>query len=222
MTLEQVPLSAYGGGLIGLPTENIVLSVVALDPNGTATSNSFNDVFDSGAMVVGSGQLTFRPFGLVGHQDVGFSWSNKERYSLEQDPSNLLRLLLQTQFPRLGDPGPILGQILERFFRGLIIPAAPGNRESSSWSVSYAFDQYLWQPKGDEKHGVGVFFSAGASDGNPNPIKWAFLAGVGGKGIPGRVDDSFGLGVARTQFGGAFLPLLRDRLGLGLDHEDAL
>ncbi len=222
MTLEQVPLSAYGGGVIALPTENVVLSAIALDPNGTATSNSFSNVFDSGVMVVGSGQLTVKPFDLVGHQNVGFSWSNKERYSLEQDPSNLLRLLLQTQFPRLGDPGPILGQILERFFPGLIVPAAPANRESSSWSVSYAFDQYLWQPKGDTKHGIGVFFSAGASDGNPNPIKWAFLAGVGGKGVPGRADDSYGIGVARTQFSGAFLPLLRDRLDLGLNHEDAL
>ena len=54
------------------------------------------------------------------------------------------------------------------------------------------------------------------------PIKWAFLAGVGGKGVPGRADDSYGIGVARTQFSGAFLPLLRERLDLGLDHEDAL
>jgi porin len=221
MTLEQVPLSAYGGGVIALPSENVVLSAIALDPNGTATSNSFSNAFDNGVMVVGSGQLTIKPFDLVGHQNVGFSWSNKERYSLEQDPSNILRLLLQTQFPRLGDPGPILEQILERFFPGLIVPAAPANRESSSWSVSYAFDQYLWQPKGDTKHGIGVFFSAGASDGNPNPIKWAFIAGVGGKGVPGRADDSYGVGVARTQLSGAFLPLLRDRLDLGLDHEDA-
>jgi porin len=222
MTLEQVPLSAYGGGLIALPTKDIVLSAIALDPGGTASSNSFSDVFDTGAMIVGTGQLTFRPFDLVGHQNVGFSWSDKERYSLEQDPANLLRLLLQTQFPRLADPGPILGQILERFFPNLIVPAEPPNRKSSSWSVSYAFDQYLWQPKGDDKHGIGVFFSAGASDGNPNPIKWAFLAGVGGKGVPGRTDDSYGIGVARTQFSGAFVPLLRERLGLGLEHEDAL
>jgi porin len=87
--------------------------------------------------------------------------------------------------------------------------------------VSYALDQYLWQPKGDDKHGIGVFLSAGASDGNPNPIKWAFLAGVGGKGVPGRPDDSYGVGVARTQLSGAFVPFLRDRLNLGLDHEDA-
>jgi len=222
MTLEQVPLSAYGGGVIGLPTQDIVLSLVALDPGGTATSNSFNNVFDDGAMVVGSGQVTIKPFDLAGHQNVGFSWSNKDRYSLEQDPSNLLRLLLQTQFPRLADPGPILGEILERFFPRLIVPAEPANRKSSSWSLSYAADQYFWQPKGDTKHGVGVFFSAGASDGNPNPIKWAFLAGIGGKGVPGRTDDSYGIGVARTQFSSAFIPLLREGLGLGLEHEDAL
>jgi porin len=29
------------------------------------------------------------------------------------------------------------------------------------------------------------------------------------------------VGVARTQFSGAFLPFLRERLNLGLDHEDA-
>ncbi len=136
-------------------------------------------------MIVGSGQLTYKPFDLVGHQNVGFSWSNKERYSLEQDPANLLRLLLQAQFPRLGDPGPILEQILERFFPGLLVPTVPPNRESSSWSVSYAVDQYLWQPKGDDKHGIGVFLSAGASDGNPNPIKWAFLAGRRRQRSPG-------------------------------------
>jgi porin len=222
MTLEQVPLSAYGGGVIVLPTPSITLSVVALDPNGTATSNSFDDAFNNGAMVVGSGQMTITPHDLVGHQSVGFSWSNKERYSLEQDPSKLATLLLQTQFPRLGNPGPALEQILARFFPGLLVPAQPANRTSSTWSVSYAMDQYLWQPSGDDKHGIGIFLSVGASDGNPNPIKWALLAGVGGMGVgSSRPDDSYGLGLARTQFSSAFVPFLRDNLNLGLDHEDA-
>jgi porin len=119
------------------------------------------------------------------------------------------------------DPGPILEQILARFFPGLVVPAQPANQKSSSWSVNYAFDQYLWQPAGDPKHGIGVFATVGASDGNPNPIKYAFLVGVGGKGVPSRPDDSYGAGIARTQFSSAFLPLLRQRLDLGLDHEDA-
>jgi porin len=66
-----------------------------------------------------------------------------------------------------------------------------------------------------------VFFSAGTSDGNPNPIKYAFIAGLGGKGVPGRTDDSYGMGFARTQFSSAFVPFLRERLGLGLEHEDS-
>ena len=223
MSLEQVPLSAYGGGAIALPTKDSILSIVALDPNGKATSNSFDDIFNNGVMLVGSGQLTIRPYGLLGHQNLGFSWSNKERFSLDQDPSNIATLLLQEQFPRLADPGPYLERILARFFPGLLEPTQPANRTSSSWSVSYAFDQYLWQPANDAKHGVGIFISVGASDGNPNPIKWAFLAGVGGKGVvSSRLDDSFGFGWARTQFSSAFLPYLRDSLNLGLDHEDAV
>jgi porin len=223
MTLEQVPLSAYGGGVIALPTKNTLFSLVALDPNGKATSNSFDNAFNNGVMLVGSGQLTISPHDLLGHQNLGFSWSNKERFSLDQDPSNIARLLLQNQYPGLGDPGPILEQILARFFPGLIAPTQPANRTSSTWSVSYAFDQYLWQPAGDTKHGVGVFFSVGTSDGNPNPIKWAFMGGIGGKGVgSSRPDDSYGVGLARTQFSSAFVPYLRDNLNLGLDYEDAV
>jgi porin len=222
MTLEQVPVSAFGGGVIALPTPDITLSVLALGSDGTPTNNNVGDSFSSGTMVVGSAQVTIKPFGLVGHQNFGFSWNNQERFSLEQNPSNLALILLQSRFPRLEEPGPILEQILARFFPGLIVPTVPANRESSSWSVSYAFDQYLWQPAGDPKHGIGVFFSAGASDGNPNPIKYSFLAGLGGKGmVPGRPNDTFGLGVARTQFSSAFFPFLRERLSLGLEHEDS-
>src|SRR5271155_5841375 len=222
MTLEQVPVSAFGGGIIVLPTEGTTLSLLALGSDGTATNNNVGDAFSNGTMVVGSGQVTIKPFGLIGHQNFGFTWTNQERFSLEQDPSNLALILLQSRFPRLGDPGPILEQILARFFPGLLVPTVPANRESSSWSVNYAFDQYLWQPAGDAKHGIGVFFAAGASDGNPNPIKYAFIAGLGGKGmVPGRADDTFGLGIARTQFSSAFIPFLRERLDLGLDHEDS-
>ena len=223
MTLEQVPISAFGGGVIVLPREDIILSALALDPNGTPTSDSLGDAFSKGAMVVGSGQVTIRPFGLVGHQNLGFSWSDKDRFSLSQDPSNIARLLLEERFPRLGNPGPILTNVLARSFPGLLVPTQPANRKSSSWAMYYAFDQYFWQPEGDPKRGIGMFFSFGVSDGNPNPIKYAFIAGIGGKGVvPGRADDTFGLGIARTQFSNDFVPFLRQQLSLGLQHEDAL
>ena len=221
LTSVFVPISAFGGGVIALPTEDINVSLLALGSNGTPTNNNVGDAFSKGTMVVGSGALTIRPWGLLGHQNVSVLWSSQDRFSLEQDRTNLARLLLQSRFPRLGDPGPILDQILERFFPGLV-PTVPPNRENSSWAVGYAFDQYLWQPAGDPKHGIGVFFSVGASDANPNPIKYAFLAGLGGKGmVPGRPNDTFGLAFARTQFSSAFVPFLRQRLDLGLEHEDS-
>ena len=201
MALEQIPLSTFGGGLIALPRDDIILSLQIVGPNGTPTSDSVSKAFDGSVLVVGGGQLTIKPFGLVGHQRLGFTWNDQERFSLTQDPSNIALLLLNDRFPRLANPGPALTGILQQFFPALLTPTQPANRSSSSWAINYGFDQYLWQPKGDPKRGIGVFFGFGASDGNPNPIKYSFLTGIGGKGVvPGRPDDTFGLGVARTQF----------------------
>ena len=223
MTLEQVPLSTFGGGVIGIPREDILLSALVLGPNGTPTSDSVSQAFDGSVLVLGSAQLTVKPFGLVGHQSVSFSWNDMQRFSLNQDPTNLAALLLQTRFPRLANPGPVLEAILAERFPNLLVPAQPPNHSESSWAMSYAFDQYFWQPDNDPKHGVGVFFGFGASDGNPNPVKYAFLTGLGGKGVvPGRPDDSLGIGIARTQFSNAFVPFLRQQFNLGLQHEDAI
>lgn len=223
MTLEQVPLSAFGGAVIVLPREDIVLSAMALDPSGTPTSNDLGKAFSDGVLLMGNGQLTIKPFGLLGHQSVGVSWNNKQRFSLNQDPSNLATALAQEQFPRLADPGRALEAILGRFFPNLLVPAQPANRTSGSWAFTYALDQYFWQPEGDPKRGIGLFFAFGASDGNPNPIQYSYLAGIGGKGVmPGRPDDNFGIGFARTQYSSAFVPFLRQQLNLGLQHEDAI
>jgi len=223
MTLVQVPLSAFGGGAIAIPNPDLMLSVMALDPSGTPTSNDLGKAFSDGVEILANGQLTIKPFGLAGHQSVGLSWNNKSRFSLTQDPGNLGLLLLNERFPRLANPGPVLDDVLNRFFPALATPPQPAARKSSSWAFTYAFDQYLWQPEGDPKHGIGLFFAFGASDGNPNPVQYSFLTGIGGKGVlPWRPDDTFGFGFARTQFSDAFVPFLRQQLKLGLQHEDAV
>jgi porin len=223
MTLEQVPISAFGGGILAIPREDILLSVTVLDPTGTPDNDHLGKAFSQGVLVVGDGKLTIKPFGLLGHQSVGFAWNDKQRFSLTQDPTNLATLLLQERFPRLANPGPTLERILAQSFPNLLVPAQPANRSGSSWAMTYAFDQYLWQPDGNPHHGIGVFFAFGASDGNPNPIQYSVLGGLGGKGVvPGRPDDTFGVAFARTQLSSAFLPFLRQRLNLGLQQEDAL
>jgi porin len=223
MSFALVPISAYGGGVVVLPWEGVTLSALALDPSGTPKNNDVSEAFDDGVMVLASGQVAIKPFGLVGHQRLGFMWSDKERLSLDQDPANLARFLLTERFPRLGNPGRILQRILERFFPGLLVPVQRPNREDSTWAMFYGFDQYLWHPGGDPKRGIGLFFNFGASDGEANPIKYSYSMGIGGNSVvPGRPGDSFGLGWARTEFSSDFLPFLRRQLDLGLDHEDAI
>jgi porin len=221
--LALVPFSNYGGSLVFLPWEGATFTAGLFDPSGTPTNNDINEAFNDGFLVGGEGRVTIKPFGLVGHQLVGFIWSDKKRFSLQQDPDNLARLFLNARFERLTDPGPILGRILARFFPELLVPTQPARTTSNTWTVYYNFDQFLWSPEGDPKSGIGAFFRFGISDGIANPVRYAYNVGVGGKGIvPGRKQDTFGVGWARTQFSSDFIPFLRQRLNLGLDKEDAV
>jgi porin len=194
-----------------------------VDPSGTPTDNDVSGAFSDGIMGIGAGKLSIKPFGLDGQQRLTGIWSNKERVSLIQDPSNIGQFLLTERFPLLGNPGPILRRILERFAPSLLNPAQQLNQEDSTWAVAYGFDQYIWQPGNDPERGIGLFFNFGLSDGDANPVKYSYNVGIGGNGvIPGRPRDRFGIGWARTEFSDNFVPALRQTLDLGLDHEDAV
>lgn len=219
----MVPLSAFGAGVIYVPSHNVQLSAMLLDPSGTIKSDDLGRAFDDGVMALATGDVKTHLFGLPGHQSLLLSWSDKERISLIQDPSNIARLLLNERFPRLGNTGPIIREILAAKAPGLLIPAQPLNKESDTWAGVYSVEQYLWQPSGDPKRGLGMFFSVGVSDGRANPIRNSYTLGLVGKGVvPGRMRDDFGIGWSRVEFSDNFVPYLRKTFGLGLDHEDAL
>jgi len=217
------PLSAYGGSLIFVPTEGALVTVAALDPDGTPRDNGLAHIFENGVLLDVEARFTIRPFGLVGHQLLGGIWSNKTRTDLRQDPGNIATQLLENQFPRLSDPGPVLRRIIDRFFPELDQPTGPLKTRDETWAIYYNFDQYLWSPAGAPDRGIGVFFRFGVSDGKVNPIKYAFNVGISGNGIvPGRPDDSFGIGWSRVNLSDDLFAPVRDRLGLGHDHEDAI
>jgi porin len=223
MSLALVPFSAYGGGVIVLPFKGVAFEAFLLDPSGTVRNNDITDAFDDGVMALGIARVGVTPFGLRGEQRAGVMWSDKTRFSLDQDPGNIARLLVTEQFPRLGNPGPVLRRLIERFFPQLLVPTQRANREDSTWAMFYGFEQYLWHPDGDRNRGIGLFFTFGAADGETNPIKYSYAMGVGGKGVvPGRPRDTFGVGWARTELSDNFVPFLRQRLRLGLDREDAV
>jgi porin len=49
--------------------------------------------------------------------------------------------------------------------------------------------------------GLGLFARVGIADDDTNPIDYTVSAGIGGRGlIPGRDDDTFGLGFSYTDF----------------------
>ena len=221
--MDLVPISAFGGGVIVIPWENVLMSALLLDPSGTPTNNDISEAFQDGFTVVAGGKVTIKPFGLVGHQQLGGMWSDKTRLALSQDPTNIGKMLLDSRFPTLADPGPLLRRFLERFFPQLLTPAQPARTDNSTWAIYYGFDQYLWQPGGDPKRGIGMFFTFGASDGIVNPVKYSYNVGVGGNGIvPGRPNDNFGVGWARADLTSNFVPFLRTQLHLGLDHDDVV
>jgi porin len=221
LALDLVPLSAYGAGALYLPSHDVTLAAMVLDPNGTITNNDLGDAFDGGVMALASADLKVKPFGLPGHQNLALAWSNKDRISLIQDPANVGRLLLEARFPRLGNPGPILVDIFNRL--GIPPTAEPLNKESKTWAAVYSFEQFLWQPAGNPRSGIGMFFSAGVSDGKANPVKRSFSLGLVGKSVvPGRPRDQLGIGWARTKFSDNFLRHLRGAFDLGLDREDAV
>jgi len=223
LALAMVPLSAYGAGALYLPSHEVTLAGMVLDPDGTITNDDLGDAFRHGVMLLGSADLKVKPLGLLGHQNLTIAWSNKDRTSLIQDPSNIASLLLTARFPLLGNPGPILSEILARHPVPIPIPPKPLNQESETWAAVYSFEQFLWQPDGDPRRGIGMFFGAGVSDGKANPIKYSYSVGLVGKGVvPGRPRDDFGIGWARSEFSDNFVPYMRTTFGLGLDHEDAV
>jgi porin len=223
LAMAMVPLSAYGAGALYAPSREVTLAAMLLDPNGTIMDDDLNDAFDNGVMALFNADLKVMPFGLPGHQNLTLAWSNKDRPSLKQDPTNIARHLLLAKFPLLANPGPILTEILEQHAPGLLIPAQPLNQESKTWAAVYSFEQYLWKPEADSMRGLGSFFSFGMSDGQANPIKYSYSLGLVGKGIvPGRSHDEFGVGWSRTEFSDAFVPFMRRTFDLGLDKEDAL
>jgi len=198
IALRVAPYSTLGMGLVFLPTKDLTLSFSAADTEGITTRTGFDTLFKDGTTLASEARLTVRPFGLTGHQLIGFAWSNADFTSLSQDPRTLISSAL-------------LGTSLKK--------------ESGSWAFYYNFDQYLYQKQEDASQGFGIFGRFGISDGKANPIDQFYSFGFGGKGmIPGRDHDRFGIGYYYLKISGdlreIFPPLLRTRIGL--DHEQGV
>ena len=198
VALRTVPYSTLGMGFVVLPTKDLVMSFSAIDTEGVTTRTGFDTLFKDGTTLASEARLTVRPFGLTGHQLIGFVWSNKDFSSLSQDPRTLI---------------------------GNVLLGTTVRKESGSWAFMYNFDQYFYQDKKDPTQGVGIFGRFGISDAKANPVAQFYSFGFGGKGlIPTRDRDRFGIGYYYLKVSGELrdifppLPLKR----AGLDHEQGI
>jgi porin len=198
VALRNVPYSTLGVGLVFLPTKDLIMNFSVIDTEGTTTRTGFDTLFKNGTTLGSELRWTIKPFGLTGHQLIGFSWSNKDFTSLNQDPRTLIGNVLLGTSPK---------------------------KESGSWGFMYNFDQYFYQENQDPSQGIGIFGRFGISDGKANPIHQFYSFGFGGKGlIPTRDQDRFGIGYYYMKISGdlrdTFPPLLLSRVGL--DHEQGV
>jgi porin len=86
---------------------------------------------------------------------------------------------------------------------------------------SIAAQQYLWQDPDNPQVGWGVFWQFGLSDGNPNPIAWSALAGLGGTGGFYSELDRWGIAYFHYEMSGDLKDGL-DEVGLGLEDESGI
>ena len=171
-TLPQVFL-AVGGMLI--PHKDVILTTLVLDSEGRADESGFDTAFDGGTSLYQQLEVKVRPLHLPGHQRIGWTWSDKSRVRLQQDVRNLIIDWIKFRLG-LGDR-PTLDQA------------------SNDWSLFYNFDQYLYVVPGTKDRGIGIFGRFGVTDGRVNPVEHFYSIGISGKGlIPGRENDSFGVG----------------------------
>ncbi|EAQ42445.1 carbohydrate porin [Polaribacter sp. MED152] len=79
-------------------------------------------------------------------------------------------------------------------------PGSTANLEDSRYYFSYRFTQQLGKISNSDK-GWGLFGQIGVSDGNPNPVDFGALMGIGGNSFfKSRSEDKWGLGIYYYSF----------------------
>lgn len=196
-----VPLSFEAAGVIVLPTDWMKVMTLVLDSEGSANHCGFPEAFERGTSVYQNLSITIKPWGLTGHQRVGWTWSDKKRIRFNQTDRNPLRAIITKDITL--------------------------DTKSTDWSFSYDFDQYIYNEPGSKDQGIGIFGRFGITSGDVNPFEEFYSIGIGGKGIiPGRDNDTFGAGYYYLSLSGDLMDAI-DRLSVPVrpdpeDHEQGV
>ena len=166
---DRVVLSApyLIGGIVTIKTEPVNFALMIADPRSAIDPRVIEHPFEKGLAVGGSATLKTEIAGLLGFHTLRAAYSNARGVDLE-DITDLSR-------PSARDS---------------IVATKKG-----FWFTSYAVQQNFVQSQQNPEVGWGLFTLATLSDGNPSPVKWSVLAGLGGNNLlAGRENDRWGAG----------------------------
>ena len=182
------------GGIATYRTAPAVYTLMIYDPRNAADSDVVRDPFETGVTTSLSVTFPTQPRGLSGFYSIRGVYSTQDGFDLDSIPQLLL---------------PPEAQDIET--------------KDGYWYASVSMQQYLGQDPTNPDVGWGVFGQASVSDGNPNPIAWSVIAGIGGRGglIGDRDDDTWGLGYFYYGLSENLKAGL-DEVGVGLDDEQGI
>ncbi|MGB5613933.1 MAG: carbohydrate porin, partial [Sedimenticolaceae bacterium] len=176
-----IPYSVLGGVALYMPNPNMTITGMVATSTDTSDRSGFNDLDDG-------------MFGLL---------SLADQYQIGSLPGGFG---LMYGYGWDGNFNEINGRI--NIDDGQLSPT----KKDSTWFFSADAWQYLWV-EGDSSQpvdinngrqdlqGVGVFFRVQTADKDTNPVDYVVSAGVNAKGlIPGRDNDSMGLGFSYNRF----------------------
>jgi len=178
-----------GGGIVAIPWEGAVLSALALDPSGTPTNSDVTEALSRRRHGAAGAQVLHQPFDRWA-PGVQVMWSNKERFSLTQDHPTFAKIALFNRFRDLRSR-----PILERISSGSSPSSRPFNLQPQERHLGRLLQlrPVSLAAAGDPAR-IGVFFTFGATDGNPNPIKYSYNMGNRRqRSGAGRPNDNFGI-----------------------------
>jgi porin len=166
---DRVVLSApyLIGGIVAIKTEPINFALMIADPRSAIDPRVIERPFEKGLALGGAVTLKTEIAGLRGFHTLRAAYSNARGIDLE-DIADLPR------------------------------PSALGSSvrtKKGFWFTSYAIQQNFVQNEQNPEAGWGLFTLVTLSDGNPSPVKWSVLAGLGGNNLlAGRENDRWGIG----------------------------
>lgn len=180
----RLPYSTLGASAVWMPTKQLTFVGSVFNTADSSTTSGFNE-FGKGTSALGAVQLQYRLGELPGGMNLG------GLYSWHQDFAAFTGELIFT-------PG-----------QGFAVP-----KKKETWALYWSGWQYLLIKDPDDKpidlmngiadhQGLGLFWRLGCADQDTNPVRWSLSGGIGGRGlIPGRKDDTYGVGYFYTSIQG--------------------